>query len=147
MKKIDIDTIFKIFDQDDREIYEQAGLSDLFYDERILLNVVVRGIENYWKLDELYTNKEPIRYEQIKHKVKVKFFNKMYNFFNRINQNNLESFYYTVQDLGYGTVETALQEFLDHFVELEEYEKCCSINKSLNLIKFLFYPETTVEKK
>lgn len=141
MKKLDVNTVFEIFDQDDQVIYDQAGLSDLFNDDRVLLNVVIRGIENYWRLEELYTNKDPVRYEKIKYKVKIKFFNKMFGFLERVNLSNLEPFYDTVQDLGYGTVEVALQELLAHFVELEEYEKCSSISKILKLVESLYYPE------
>ena len=53
----------------------------------------------------------------------------------------LEPFFDTVGDLGYGTVENSLNEYLDHFIEVEEYEKCVIIHKLLNVVKKLYYPE------
>ena len=147
MKKINVDTIFKVFDQDDRSIYLEEGLESLLEDDDILLNLVVRGLENYWLLDEIYTNKEPVRYEKIKYKVKDKFYNKMYGFLKKVNLNNLECFYSTVQDLGYGSIQISLQDLLNHFIDLEEYEKCSYINKVLKLIESLYYPEKATFQK
>ena len=141
MKKMNLDNVFEIFDQDDEQVYEQAGMKFLMEDDTVLLNTVVRGIETYWKLDDIYTNKFPDQYETVREKVRRKYFNKMFKYLVRINLKKLEPFFDTVGDLGYGTVENSLNEYIEHFVDLEEYEKCAKIKKVLDIVQNLYYPE------
>lgn len=141
MKGMNLDNIFEVFDQGDEQVYEQAGFKYLMEDDTVLLNTVVRGIESYWKLDEIYINKFPDQYETVRAKVKTKYFNKMFKYLLRINLNKLEPFFDTVGDLGYGTVENSLNEYLHHFIELEEYEKCAKIKNVLDVVHKLYYPE------
>ena len=141
MKKMNLDNIFEIFNQDDEQVYEQAGMKFLMEDDTVLLNTVVRGIETYWKLDDIYTNKFPEQYETVREKVRRKYFNKMFKYLVRINLKKLEPFFDTVGDLGYGTVENSLVEYINHFVIIEEYEKCAKIKKVLDIVQNLYYPE------
>lgn len=141
MKEINLNNIFGVFDQGDEQVYERAGFSYLMEDDTVLLNTVIRGIENFWKLDEIYTNKFPDQYSTVRERVKIKYFSKMFKYISRINLTKLEPFYDTVGDLGYGTVENTLNEYLQHFVELEEYEKCSKIKKLLDIVQNLYYPE------
>lgn len=141
MKGMNLDNIFEVFNQGDEQVYEQAGFKYLMEDDTVLLNTVVRGIESYWKLDEIYINKFPDQYETVRAKVKTKYFNKMFKYLLRINLNKLEPFFDTVGDLGYGTVENSLNEYLQHFIELEEYEKCAKIKNVLDVVHKLYYPE------
>ena len=53
MKKMNLDNVFEIFNQDDEQVYEEAGMKFLMEDDTVLLNTVVRGIETYWKLDDV----------------------------------------------------------------------------------------------
>ena len=141
MKKMNLDNVFEIFNQDDEQVYEQAGMKFLMEDDTVLLNTVVRGIETYWKLDDIYTNKFPDQYETVREKVRRRYFNKMFKYLVRINLKKLEPFFDTVGDLGYGTVENSLNEYIEHFVDLEEYEKCAKIKKVLDIVQNLYYPE------
>ena len=141
MKDINVDTIFEVFNQGDEIIYRNAGLEHVMDEDVILLNTAIRGIENYWKLDEIFSNKQGERYEDIRMQVKVKYFNKMYGYLKKVGMRKLEPFFDTVGDLGYGTVENSLKEYLDHFIEVEEYEKCVIIHKLLNVVRKLYYPE------
>jgi hypothetical protein len=141
MKGMNLDNIFEVFNQGDEQVYEQAGMKFLMKDDTVLLNTVVRGIESFWKLDDIYTNKFPDQYETVRERVKVKYFNKMYKYLTRINLKKLEPFFDTVGDLGYGTVENSLQEYMEHFIELEQYEKCAKIKKVLDVVQGLYYPE------
>lgn len=138
---MNLDNIFEVFNQGDEQVYEQAGMKFLMEDDTVLLNTVVRGIESFWKLDDIYTNKFPDQYETVRERVKVKYFNKMYKYLTRINLKKLEPFFDTVGDLGYGTVENSLQEYMEHFIELEQYEKCAKIKKVLDVVQGLYYPE------
>ena len=65
----------------------------------------------------------------------------MFKYLVRINLKKLEPFFDTVGDLGYGTVENSLKEYRNHFVLLEEYEKCAKIQKVLDVVQNLYYPE------
>ena len=80
MKKMNLDNVFEIFNQDDEQVYEQAGMKFLMEDDTVLLNTVVRGIETYWRLDDIYTNKFPDQYETVREKVRRKYFNKMFKY-------------------------------------------------------------------
>jgi len=141
MKEMNLNNVFEVFDQGDEQLYEEAGLRYLMEDDTVLLNTVVRGLENYWRLDELYINKFPQQYKTVRDKVRLKYFNKMFKYLSRISLNKIEPFYDTVGDLGYGTVENALNEYLNHFIKLEEYEKCAKLKKVLDVVKGLYYPE------
>jgi len=141
MKEMNLNNVFEVFDQGDEQLYEEAGFRYLMEDDTVLLNTVVRGLENYWRLDELYINKFPQQYKTVRYKVRLKYFNKMFKYLSRISLNKIEPFYDTVGDLGYGTVENALNEYLNHFIELEEYEKCAILKKVLDVVKGLYYPE------
>lgn len=141
MKDINVDTIFEVFNQGDEIIYRNAGLEHVMDEDVILLNTAIRGIENYWKLDEIFSNKQGERYEDIRLQVKIKYFNKMYGYLQKVGMRKLEPFFDTVGDLGYGTVENSLNEYLEHFIEIEEYEKCVIVHKLLNVVRKLYYPE------
>jgi len=108
MKDINVDIIFEVFNQGDEIIYRNAGLEHVMDEDVILLNTAVRGIENYWKLDEIFSNKQGERYEDIRMQVKIKYFNKMYGYLKKVGMRKLEPFFDTVGDLGYGTVENYL---------------------------------------
>lgn len=110
-------------------------------EDAVLLNTAVRGIESYWRLDEMFTNKKYDEYQKVRHLVKSRYFNKMFGYLNKVSYTKLEPFFDTIGDLGYGTVENSLEEYLEHFIFTEEYEKCTVIKKLLGIVRKLYYPE------
>jgi len=145
MKKISSENIFKLFEIDDVEVYEPERLKDLMSDDHYLLNMCVRGIENFWVMDKISKAKHGESYNKYHYKIKTKYFLKMFNYLNKVNLNRIEPFFDTVQELGYGTVENSLKELMDLFIELEYYEKCAKIKRILDLLRRLFYPEHALD--
>ena len=141
MNSLNIDLIFEVFNQGDEVIYKEAGLENLMNEDAVLLNTAVRGIESYWRLDEMFTSRKYDEYQKVRHLVKSRYFSKMFGYLNKVSYTKLEPFFDTIGDLGYGTVENSLEEYLEHFIFTEEYEKCTVIKKLLGIVRKLYYPE------
>ena len=133
MKKLNSDGLFNIFSIGDEEIYKEYSIEGLMDNSFILFGMVVRGVENYYIIDKIYSSRYQERYTSVCDSIKLKYFNGLVKYLERLE--NLQAD--TVEDLkdefGLQAIKYALEEMLEFYTEIEYYEKCAIIFKFYEL--------------
>tara|TARA_R100001509_G_C4836131_1_gene204932 strand:- start:138 stop:578 length:441 start_codon:yes stop_codon:yes gene_type:complete len=144
MKKIDPTTLFSLFETGDEQVYEENNVSDVLKNPYVLMGMVVKGIENFFVLDQIYLKNNKEQYEPVRESTKYKYFNKLYGYLKRIDYNKFESKYTITNSYDSPSVNNALHVLLKYFETLEEYEKCAIVKKYIDLL--YEYPNKTLSK-
>ena len=133
MKELDPSKLFDLFDKEE-EIQEQSIDKKWISKNNpfILMGMVVRGVENFYILQEIHSNKnnkEDLSKEEKRKVIKYSYYKSLFKYIQRINQDSmLDLEQCLIHDLEIITL--ALSDILSLFESYEEYEKC-SIIKSL----------------
>ncbi len=133
MRELDPSKLFDLFDKEE-EIQEQSIDKKWISKNNpfILMGMVVRGVENFYILQEIHSNKNPkedLTKEERRKVIKYSYYKSLYKYIQRINQDSmLDLEQCLIHDLEIITL--ALNDILSLFESYEEYEKC-SIIKSL----------------
>ena len=133
MSKLDPHTLFSIFEQGDEEIYKEHGIEDTMNNPYVLINMVVRGLENYRLMDMMYMRQYAERYKQARKAVKYKYYNNLLKYLKRINIDEIQFEIGDSYELTHATA--ALEDYLYYYERLEQYEKCAIIVKYVDLLK------------
>ena len=139
MKKIDRDTLFTIFEIGDEEVYNENGVSDILYDSTVLFNMAVRGVENYYLMEQMYTNKYGESFTSVKESIKLKYFIGLLRYLERIDLSQAETLYQLKDVFGEQSIHYALREMIDFFEKLEMYEYCAILFKFYKV----FFPKNS----
>ena len=133
MNRIDPDTLFSIFEQGDEQIYKEHGVEDVLNNPYVLINMVVRGLENYTIMDQMYMYQYPKQYKNSRQLVRYKYFNKLYAYLKRI---KIEDIQFEIGE-SYELTKSiqVMEDFLNYYEKIEQYEKCALIVKYVNLLK------------
>ena len=134
MNKLDPHTLFSIFEKGDEEVYRENQMEGLLNNPYVLIGMVVNGVENYYFIDEIYSNKEPKRYAKVKDSIKYKYFNKIYKYLSRLSLGSIDTKYGIGTDYELDRSINALNELLFYFEDMEEYEKCALIFQYTDLL-------------
>ena len=133
MKKLNSDDLFNIFSIGDEEIYKEHKIEDMMDNTFILFGMVVRGVENYFIIDKMYTHRYQERYDSVRENIKLKYFNGLVNYLERIKALQVGTVEELVDEFGPQAIKYALEEMLEFYKELEMYEKCAVIYKFYEL--------------
>ena len=133
MKKLNSDDLFNIFSIGDEEIYKEHKIEDLMDNTFILFGMVVRGVENYFIIDKMYAHRYQERYDSVRENIKLKYFNGLVNYLERIKALQVDTVEELVDEFGPQAIKYALEEMLEFYKELEMYEKCAVIFKFYEL--------------
>ena len=131
MKKLDPDKIFSFFTQD--EVEPEKFLESREVSDAVILITVVRNIESYYFLDEISERKYGEHYVAVRDKVKTRYFYFLYKLLSRMKLTSIEALQDAMVDLGHGGVGFSLNDLIDFFIEVEEYEKCAYIKRILDI--------------
>ena len=134
MKKIDPHTLFSLFEVGDEEVYKENGIESTLNNPYVLMGMVVKGVENFIVLDQIYTKNHKEKYEKVKDHTKYKYFNKLYSFLEKIDSKKFETKYIIGESFDSGTVNSALHTLLYYFESIEQYEKCAVIKRYIDLL-------------
>ena len=134
MNKLDPHTLFSIFEQGDEEIYKEHGQQDVLKNPFVLMGMVLRGLENYRLMSLIYTRKYPEMFERQEPIIKHKYYNKMFGYLNRIDVLQLETAYHIGESYSRDEIMLALDDMINFFVKVEEYEKCAKIVQYKDLL-------------
>ena len=129
MKKVNTDQLFNIFHIEDKEVYEhhqEVGVVDSSF---ILFGTVVKGVENYYIIDQLYESRYGEQYTCFRNSLKVKYFIGLMRYLERIEELPGDTLSTLEDEFGLQAINYALQEMLDTFIEEEFYEKCTLLAK------------------
>ena len=129
MKHLD-PSFFDMFDYSDERDLERAGaieaLSDYLEHPYILFGSVIRGVENYYIIREMYSRKYKEQFESIEESLQKKYFNRLYVMLERFDESDsnhiLEAQRFERHESGW-----ALLELRQYFESAEDYEKCAKI--------------------
>lgn len=135
MQPIDPHTLFSIFEQGDEAVYRENGVEDVLSNPYVLIGMVIKGLENYQLMDNMYMRSYPKEYQAVRDNVKLKYYNNLYHYLLRIDSTSFESIYsigeaYDVQQVLFG-----LDTMLYFFETLEMYEKCGVIKQYMDLVR------------
>ena len=133
MKKLNSDDLFNIFSIGDEEIYKEHKIEDLMDSTFILFGMVVRGVENYFIIDKMYANRYQERYDSVRENIKLKYFNGLINYLERVKVLQVDTVEELKDEFGPQAIKYALEEMLEFYKELEMYEKCAVIFKFYEL--------------
>ena len=129
MKKLDTNQLFDIFQMGDEEIYKEHQAEDILDNSFVLFGMVIKGVENYYIIDQLYQKKYQEQYDSVRDSIKLKYFIGLVRYLERIGEIPEDTLYNIEDEFGLQAIDYALQEMLDLFIEVEHYEKCTVLSK------------------
>lgn len=132
MKKLNNKQLFDIFSQGDEQVYADNGVQEIFDTPFTLLGTVVRGVENYLTIDMIYTYKLAHEYTSVSEPIKLKYFNTLVNYLDRIDITQSDTLIQAIDELGYDQVHQALTTLLTFYESNELYEQCIIIFRFFN---------------
>ena len=133
MKKLNSNDIFDIFSIGDEEVYKEHKVEDILNNSFIQFGMAIRGVENYFIIDKIYANRYGEKYDSVRDSIKIKYFNSLVNYLERINLSQLVTPSALMDEFGPQAIKYALEEMLDLYEEKEMYEKCAVIFKFYEL--------------
>jgi len=134
MKKIDPHTLFSLFEANDEQVYEENNVTEVLQNPYVLMGMVVRGVDNFFLLDAIYTKNHRKEYLRTKDQIQHKYFSKLFTYLERINSDKFETKFIVGETFDSGQVNKSLHTMLYFFENLEEYEKCAIIKKYIDLL-------------
>jgi hypothetical protein len=134
MNKLNPHTLFSIFEKGDEEVYKEHGEEEVLDNPFVLMNMVTRGLENYEFMRIIYQRNFKEQFEIVEHKVKNKYYNKLYGYLLRVDVESVEDVYVIGETYERAEARTALNTLLDYYQEKEEYEKCGRIAKYIEML-------------
>jgi hypothetical protein len=134
MKKLDSKGLFDIFSQGDEAIYQEHGIPEALDNNFVLFGTVVRGVENYFIIDKIYSYKFGEEYDSVSDSIKMKYFNGLINYLERIDVSQSDTLKDLLDEFEPQVVKSVLQELLDFYEEKEVYEKCAIIFKFFDIL-------------
>lgn len=134
MKIINFEKIKDLFTKKDEEVYKEHNLQHLLEDPYVIFNTAIRGVTLYNLLDGTYRIRYPKEYPVVESSVRNNQFAYLYQLIVKVPLDDPKVFSDTKLDLGEGVVRDSLNQLLQHFIDLEEYEKCSVIKNYLEII-------------
>lgn len=134
MQPIDPHTLFSIFEQGDEEIYKEHGIEDALKNPFVLMGMVVKGIENYFIMDQMYMRRYANKYKNVRNITKLKYFNNLYGYLERIDSDNFQDMYKIGESFSSVDSRNALDYMRLFYEKLEHYEKCATVKKYIDLL-------------
>jgi hypothetical protein len=129
MKKLDTNQLFDIFQIGDEELYKEHRVEDVLDNSFVLFGMVVKGVENYYIIDQLYEKRYGEQYDSVRESIKLKYFTGLVRYLERIEEIPEDTLHIIGDEFGLQAIDYALQEMLDLFIEVEYYEKCTILSK------------------
>ena len=133
MKKLNSEDLFNIFSMGDEEVYKEHKVEGVMDDPFVLFGMAVRGVENYFIIDRLYDNRFGEKYDSVRDSIKLKYFNGLIRYLERVDLIELETASELKDEFGLQAIKYALEELLEFYEEKEMYEKCAIIFKFYTL--------------
>jgi len=139
MKKIDKDTLFSIFEVGDEEVYKENGVDDILHNTYILFGMTVKGVENYFIMEQMYQNRYGETFSTVRDSIKLKYFIGLMRYLERIDLSQSDTLYDLKDLFGEQSIDYALKEMIDFFEEVEMYENCALLMKFFKI----FFPKNS----
>lgn len=129
MKTLDGKSLFTIFEQGDQEVFENHGISEVLDNSFVQFGMVVKGVENFYIIDQLYKNRYGKDYERVRESIKLKYLLGLMRYLVRVREIQSDTLHILIDEFGLQSINYALQEMLDFFLEIEYFEQCAILKK------------------
>lgn len=98
------------------------------------MGMVVRGLQNFLLIDQIYSHRHPEQYSNVKKQLQYKYYCRLFSYLQRIQSKDFDEAYQVGDD--YQVVDTyiALDHLREYFQNLEEYEKCAVIKTFIDVL-------------
>ena len=129
MKHIDPDKLFDLFAYDDCQVLNDNGIDNQSQDILTTFGGVIKGVENYYILDYLYTNRYGKTYVCVREKLQVKYFTNLVQSLKDIGNIPSDTVQAIIDEFGIPAIDYALNELVNCFIQIEQYDKCAIVHK------------------
>jgi len=129
VKKLNADELFGIFSANDEEVYKENGMEDILHETYMLFGMAIKGVENYYIMEQMYQNRYGESFSNVRESIKLKYFTGLMKYLQRIDVSQSETLYELKDLFGEPSIEYAIKEMVDFFVKLEMYENCALLMK------------------
>ena len=133
MKDLNADNLFNMFSLGDEEIYRENGVEDVLDNSFTLFGMVVRGVENYFIVDQLYKVRFAKDYDKVSESIKLKYFTGLIRYLERVDGLQSDTLSSLEDEFSPQAIKYALEEMLEFFEGIEYYENCALIKKYYDL--------------
>lgn len=133
MKKLATDQLFDIFEKGDEEIYKEHGIEGILDNTYVLFGMVVRGVENFYIIDQLYSTRYGEQYFTVRDSIKLKYFSGLMKYLERIGEVPVDLVPFIEDEFDKQSIHYAFNELMNLFIEVEYYEKCAILKKYFEL--------------
>lgn len=134
MQPIDPNTLFSIFEQGDEQVYAEYEQEEVLKNPYVLMGMVLRGLENWMLIDEMYTNRYPEEYKKVRNSIRERYNNRLYGYLTRIDVEDSEGIYKIGDSFNKVGVANGLNHLIKYYERREYYERCAVIKKYLDKI-------------
>lgn len=133
MKGLDGDSLFSIFDTPHHEVFEDSRTVGTQVSNFIVMGTVIRGVENYFLIDQLYANRYKDRYFSVRDSLRLKYFIQLVDYLQRVKEFDSKTASMLLDEFGVAAIVYAFQHLLTFLEELEMYERCILVKKYLDI--------------
>lgn len=133
MKPLDKDNLFNMFTLTDEQVYKENGIDEVLDNSFTLFGMVVRGVENYFIVDQLYKVRFTKDYDRVRENIKLKYFTGLIRYLERIDKLQSDTLSSLEDEFSPQAIKYALEEMLEFFEEIEYYENCALVKKYYDL--------------
>ena len=133
MKKLDKANLFDLFEVGDEHVYKEHGVSDILQDSYILFGMAIKGVENYYIMEQMYKNRYGQQFNEVQDSIKTKYFTQLMRYVNRIDISHVETMYQYKDIFGEQAINYALTQMIELFEQKEMYENCAVLLKYYNV--------------
>jgi len=130
MKKLDSQNLFAAFSLEGDSTNE---LPPVLNDAFILFGTVIKGVESFYIIDQLYQMRYPQQYILVQEKIKLKYFSGLIKYIHRIDNISVDTVMYLEDEFGGQAIKYALEEMLQFFEQIEHYEECIILKKYFDI--------------
>jgi hypothetical protein len=130
MKKLNTNSLFNIFSLEENPYHISSIEEDSSF---ILLGTVVKGVESYFLIDRLCSNRYGESYISISSSLKLEYFDKLFKYLRRVGELQSDTVLELEKEFTLQGIKYALEEMLEFYTEIEHYEKCILIHKFYKL--------------
>jgi len=141
MQPLDKNTLFSIFEQGDEHIYKEYGMEEELSNPYVLINMVVKGLENYKIMDQMYMHQYPKQYKATRKTIQYKYFNRLLAYLSRIDKKHFEEKYQVGDSYELMHKIYMLEGLMFYYEGLEQYEKCQIVKNYVELLENYRVPQ------
>jgi len=126
MKDIDSGKILEIFNNTASGVDHDESLQDVHSHGYIILGMVIRGVENYYILNQLMSKRYGEDFKKVEENVKRIYFTRLYKYLENFNLKDSlhlsQALEHSPSGIAYG-----LDNLIEVFEFYQEYEKCARV--------------------